>query len=467
MHEFKTQLGHPLPNSLHAVSVSLPKWADVVGYEEGEKRVVDAMKLGYPRFVYHPLVKQLFAEAEAEFAKVGEFCMVLPSKKVAEQCVEFCKAGKVNEFKGVFAVVLQEALRAKAKEFWQHAGFIISSRQAEAILNGNKPIAEDFQPKIKAHLAKIAVADAEDIYLFPTGMAAIFAAYQLLNVTSPSDSEGKAIEADWPARPRSASNTIQLGFPYLDTLKIQQKWGANEFVRFNDFETLSKAKTEAIFTEFPLNPLLQQVDFVKLREVIGETPLIIDDTLSTWENFRSLDYADIAVTSLTKFYSGIGDVTAGSLILSKKSPHYARFKAALAEQHENLLYPDDAEVLWKNAQGYKERIAKINVNAAKIADFLKTRHPSLETRHYGGMISVIMPKPEQAVKFYDSLEVSKGPSLGTEYTLACPYTLLAHYKELDWAASLGVPAHLVRISIGCEDYAELEDTFEKALQSAQ
>jgi len=46
--------------------------------------------------------------------------------------------------------------------------------------------------------------------------------------------------------------------------------------------------------------------------------------------------------------------------------------------------------------------------------------------------------------------VNKGPSLGTNFTLVCPYTLLAHYCELDWAASFGVPGHLIRVSVGLE-----------------
>jgi cystathionine gamma-synthase len=45
----------PVGNSIpafteHAISVSLPKLADNVGYEEGEARVIDAMQSGYPRF---------------------------------------------------------------------------------------------------------------------------------------------------------------------------------------------------------------------------------------------------------------------------------------------------------------------------------------------------------------------------------------------------------------------------------
>jgi cystathionine gamma-synthase len=45
----------PVGNSIpafteHAISVSLPKLADNVAYEEGEARVLDAMQSGYPRF---------------------------------------------------------------------------------------------------------------------------------------------------------------------------------------------------------------------------------------------------------------------------------------------------------------------------------------------------------------------------------------------------------------------------------
>ena len=44
------------PFTPHAISVSLPTWRDNVGYEEGEKRVIDAMVCGYPRFFIHKTV---------------------------------------------------------------------------------------------------------------------------------------------------------------------------------------------------------------------------------------------------------------------------------------------------------------------------------------------------------------------------------------------------------------------------
>ncbi|RWA06558.1 hypothetical protein EKO27_g8541, partial [Xylaria grammica] len=71
----------------------------------------------------------------------------------------------------------------------------------------------------------------------------------------------------------------------------------------------------------------------------------------------------------------------------------------------------------------------------------------------------------QAVAFYDALETAKGPSLGTNFTLTSPYVILAHYNELDWAASFGVDPNLLRISVGLED--NLGEIFAKALKAAE
>jgi cystathionine gamma-synthase len=49
------------------------------------------------------------------------------------------------------------------------------------------------------------------------------------------------------------------------------------------------------------------------------------------------------------------------------------------------------------------------------------------------------------------------------FTLACPFTLLAHYTELEWAESCGVSRHLIRISVGLEDPEDLWQRLEQAL----
>lgn len=70
---------------------------------------------------------------------------------------------------------------------------------------------------------------------------------------------------------------------------------------------------------------------------------------------------------------------------------------------------------------------------------------------------------QEAQKFYDNLAIYKGPSLGTNFTLACPYTILAHYNELEWAKEYGVDRWLIRVSVGLEDPDWLLQTFKDAL----
>lgn len=74
---------------------------------------------------------------------------------------------------------------------------------------------------------------------------------------------------------------------------------------------------------------------------------------------------------------------------------------------------------------------------------------------------------EDAIEFFDTLDVAKGPSLGTNFTLASPYTLLAHYGELEWARGYGVEENLVRISVGLEETAELVGVVRKALEAVE
>jgi cystathionine gamma-synthase len=84
---------------------------------------------------------------------------------------------------------------------------------------------------------------------------------------------------------------------------------------------------------------------------------------------------------------------------------------------------------------------------------------------YGGLFSLVLKSDEDAVKFYDRLEIHKGPSLGTNFTLACPYTILAHYFELDWAMNYSVPKRLIRVSVGLENSDWLVKIFKETLDS--
>jgi cystathionine gamma-synthase len=86
---------------------------------------------------------------------------------------------------------------------------------------------------------------------------------------------------------------------------------------------------------------------------------------------------------------------------------------------------------------------------------------------FGGLFSLTFTSDASSKAFFDALECAKGPSLGTNFTLACPYTLLAHYQELEWAGECGVNKNLVRVSVGLEDEATLDRWFLDALRKAE
>ncbi|KAJ8082898.1 hypothetical protein PM082_008755 [Marasmius tenuissimus] len=51
-----------LPFTPRAISVSLPTWKDNLGYDEGDKRVTDAMVYGYPRCSMHLSERKVFIQ---------------------------------------------------------------------------------------------------------------------------------------------------------------------------------------------------------------------------------------------------------------------------------------------------------------------------------------------------------------------------------------------------------------------
>jgi len=461
------ELGQPLPSSIHAVSVALPRWEHVVGYEEKKPEVMQRLTSGYPRFVVHPLVQEL-----ADKIGDGQPCLPFPSQRAAEQGAEFVKRTSSTEARvvaqgGVHAVLASGAGSAALRLFWQHAGLIISSRQANAILTGRKRPnnAQEVRRSLRRQIANFYDCAEEDVFLAPTGMAAQFAALQAVMERSPQ-------------RP-----TAQLGFPYVDTLKLQQKLGYGSILlhHLDSIDTrlrslLERERLAACFCEIPGNPLLGSTDLRKVSPLLREkrVPLVVDDVVATPLNIDLGNHADLIATSLTKFIAGTGDVMGGALICNPRSPLYAELKPLISARHEELLWDEDAVVLEQQARGFPERMRQHNRSGLLLAERLR-QHPAVERVWYPkwefseayeavrrpdggwGALLTFLPRNASATApgIYDRLALCKGPSLGTTFTLACPFTLLAHYAELKWAEACGVSRYLIRLSIGLEDPEDL------------
>ncbi|GJJ14955.1 hypothetical protein Clacol_009225 [Clathrus columnatus] len=605
-------LGDSIPSALpHAISVSLPTWKDTVGYEEGEKRVVDAMKTGYPRFFIHRDIQRLAAIYEAKFGLPNENCLLFPKEYIANAFRDFMNVHRPEEKKTMNVRIVQLLLNDEdtsssstkekeiflfialfpsdlfplAKQFWQHTGLGISSRMAERCLGllesanttttgttdfshvrSTSPFRMTFSPRnkryaanrlshnnnasieggsitnsvresedhftyveerygrnmpvsaavdakrtLKRRIAGVLAQDDEgsssenqvlhpslrgedvtedDVYLFPSGMSAIWSAHQLcLSALKPGKS-------------------VCFGFPYTDTLKILQKWGPGCHFYGNgtdadldELETLLKSNPEpqimALFCEFPSNPLLRCPNLQKMRKLADEYDfvIVVDETIGNFVNVRILPYADIVVSSLTKIFSGDCNVMGGSLILSPSSRHYKELKSRIGQTYQDSYWDEDAIFLERNSRNFIKRILDVNKNAEAVCDFLHSQtsvensvvkqvyYPKWETRenydicrlpsrtvnqgNFGGLFSVTFISKEIAEAFFDALPCAKGPSLGTNFTLACPYTILAHFLELPWAAQYGVEEGLIRVSVGLEDTGTLLDWFQTALREAK
>ena len=496
-------LGTPLPDSPHAVSVAMPAWQDVVDYEEGSPRVTEALQCGYPRFFVHPKVEKLCKAAERRFAKEGECCLVFPTQAAAERCREFVTARTQEKLRlgthasllGAMAVVMPQSCYKTARLYWRYCGETVSSRMADRILTAEKSSKTDTHPSsdtvrvtlrpyidetgarfarpIRERLAALAGVPPNDVFLFTSGMAALFALHRALRVIHP----GKP--------------SVQLDFPYVDVLKVQEEYGGAKFFPVADDAAIAKVNALAtsdaisgVFCEMPSNPLLRCVRVSRFAPVLRERgiPLIIDDTIAGVTNIDALKFADAVTTSLTKTFSGAGDVLAGAVTLNPNSPHYADFHRLLSAEMpgNSLLWHEDATVLEKNSRDFPERSARMSANAAALAAWLE-QQPAVEAVYYprdgdgfeevarpgagrGCLLSFVLRNPAHAPAVYDNLQVNKGPSLGTNFTLCCPYTLLAHYTELEWAAGCGVRADLLRVSVGLEEIADLTARFAKALE---
>ncbi|PYI07861.1 PLP-dependent transferase [Aspergillus sclerotiicarbonarius CBS 121057] len=593
------ELGDSIPSlTPHAVSMSLPTWADNVDYETGEKRVMDKIPTGYPRFFIHNLIEVFADGIVAKYGTPDQKAMLFPSRKAAQRCLSFIKAKAESSIAGdvniidlfldkskeaseiivkvspsISAVIFHRELFPIAKQYWQHSGDGISSRQAElchslfsdgklvdsapqplnqkrgpkryqrgseyqtftkehkVVSEGGKnsqlPLTNDVaetrestqfleerfgrnldvsfvdnakvairrriagslvdevdlavepSPKVTSNSRGVPGLSDDNVYLYPCGMNAIFNTHRMML-------EG-----------RGQLKSIIFGFPYVDTLKILQKFGPGCLFYGNgssedldDLETRLKAGERylALFCEFPGNPMLFCPDLKRIRKLADtyDFGVVVDETIGNSVNVQVLPHADVVVSSLTKIFSGDCNVMGGSAILNPEGRYHQPLKNAFDADYEDTYWVEDVMFMERNSRDFVTRIKKINDNAEAICNVLLA-HPLVKdvyypkytptkpfyedcripTGGYGGLLSFTFHEKAHAVAFFDRIETAKGPSLGTNFTLVSPYVVLAHYWELDWAAGFGVPADLLRVSVGVEDMEDLKARFTAALQAAE
>ncbi|KAJ4182503.1 hypothetical protein NW755_010270 [Fusarium falciforme] len=540
----KAQLGSPLPpGDKHAVSVYLPTWKDTLAWAQRNPELLAQMKTGYPRF-FVPLIVREFSERllawtaskipaddttkelRSLLAEAGRSAMLFPAYNLADMGKKYLQLHTDRPvvvvqitFDGgirtpdavpleapessageICAVVHPQELAVEAKAFWQHTGYGVSTRRATywlehaPFLNSEKREFGVDLPLKESHDAKITlqrrIGDllstgtnklaTDAVFLYPTSMSAISHTADAVRRLHGSSKETLRVAV--------------FGFLYVDTFKVLSKVHGFD-CKLYGHATLSELesdlaagmKLDALYTEFPGNPLLGSVDLDRLYKLANEYNFlfVVDDTVATSVNVDLISSCDLACTSLTKMFSGACNVMGGSIALNPQSKLFTNMKKVLEDLSIDTYFPLDVIFMEENSADFEKRVVVASRNAERIADMLR-QHSSVDQvyypkgnptqdiyerfkrpgKEYGYLLSIRFKKPEAAIAFHDALDVAKGPSLGTNFTLCCAYALFAHYSELEWAAEFGVVEHLVRISVGIESQEELDELVGTALAAA-
>ncbi|TGZ80148.1 PLP-dependent transferase [Ascodesmis nigricans] len=416
-----------------------------------------------------------------------------------------------------WVVVFHKEDMKVAQQVWQHRGEGMSSRQAEfclallepgylAAVEGAKvkseasaevlgnggvssildpvilPDGKDVMATMQRRIAALASVDRrqtpvlpDDVFLYPSGMSAI--------------AHGVDALCDIHGRDKKF---IIFGTTYSDTRPVIEKFGPGSVylggasdAELDELELRLKLgeRFTALVCETPGNPMLTSPDLVRIKKMSEDYGflMVIDETVGTWVNVDALKFADMTFTSLSKSFSGACNVLGGCIVINNLSPAYETLRKHFTTNYINEYFPLDAIVMESNSRDFVSRVRRMNSNAATLAAFLvkhiavkEVRYPALvDQEKYGQirrptggnsmLLSIIFHKLPDAVLFYDHLECSKGATLGTNFTLANAFVLMAMKPKLAEVKKFGIVEESVRVSVGLEDPAQIIAVFQKAL----
>jgi O-acetylhomoserine (thiol)-lyase len=295
------------------------------------------------------------------------------------------------------------------------------------------------------------------------------------------------------------------------------------FVPANDpaaFAAAVRPETKVIYTEIIANPSGIVADLAALSDIAhaAGVPLVIDSTLATPHLCRPFEHgADIVVHSATKFIGGHGTSIAGVIVehgtfdwsngrfpgMTEPIASYGglRFWENFGEygfctkvRVEQLrdfgtsLSPFNAFLLLQGLETLALRMDAHIANAQAVAEHLAA-HPDVAWVSYAGLPSSpshalaqrYLPKGPGAVfafgvrggrdagrAFIESVELcSHLANIGDTRTLVIHPGSTTHQQLSDEAlAAAGVPADLVRISVGIEDLDDIIWDLDQALAAA-
>jgi cystathionine gamma-lyase len=270
--------------------------------------------------------------------------------------------------------------------------------------------------------------------------------------------------------------------------RVFKPWGL--VARYTDdpspksFVGIVTAKTKLVWIETPTNPLLQIVDVAAIAEVAHKAGalLAVDNTFASPYLQRPLEFgADYVVHSTTKYLGGHSDVVGGAVIGKAELLKPVQFYQNAAGGTPG---PFDAWLVLRGIKTLAVRMDRHCANARHLANWL-AKHPAVQKifypglpnhpghelakkqmRDFGGMISIsVKGGKEGALKLLTRTKLfSLAESLGgVESLIGHPATMTHASIPPEARQARGIDDGLVRLSVGIEDVADLQEDLRTAL----
>ena len=280
--------------------------------------------------------------------------------------------------------------------------------------------------------------------------------------------------------------------------------------------------TKAVFGETVANPALTVLDiekFAKAAHAHG-VPLIIDNTFATPINCRPFEFgADIVTHSTTKYMDGHGVAVGGCIVDSGKfdwMAHKEKFPGLCTpdESYHGITYvekfgnagayitkataqlmrdfgctqsPQSAFYLNLGLESLHVRMERHCLNAQKVAEFLENNdkiawvnYPGLPSNKYYDLAKKMMPNGtcgvvsfgvkggrKAAEALMKALKIIAIETHVADARSCCLHPASATHRQMNDEELLaaGVPGDLIRLSCGIENYQDLIDDIQQALNT--
>ena len=262
-----------------------------------------------------------------------------------------------------------------------------------------------------------------------------------------------------------------------------------KFVDMTDIAQLEEAltaKTKLVWVETPSNPLLHIIDIkaVAALKKKYDFTLVVDNTFATPYLQQPIHLgADLVMHSATKYLGGHSDVVLGLIVAKDES--LAKQLLFIQNSAGAIPGPMDCFLVLRGIKTLHLRMKQHCENAKTIAHFLQA-HPKVEKVHwpgfsshrghaiaieqmsgFGGMISFIIKgdKEADARNFLSNLKVfTLAESLGGVESLCGHPASMTHASiPKEERIKAGLSDSLIRLSVGIEDSADLQQDIEQAL----